>query len=79
MTPTALLARLTSRGYIPVSHGPTDYPEDWLDLDGPADSIRVVTHPGDARAGRGAPGGQAPGFNTPAGVRDHVSRAACRR
>ena len=47
MTPTALLARLISRGYIPVSHGPTDYPENWLDLDGPAGSIRVVTHPAD--------------------------------
>ena len=47
MTPTALLARLTSRGYIPVSHGPTAYPENWLDLDGPAGSIRVVTHPDD--------------------------------
>ena len=47
MTPTALHARLTSRGYIPVSHGATDYPENWLDLDGPAGSVRVVTHPGD--------------------------------
>ena len=52
MTSTALLARLTSRGYIPVSHGLTGYPEDWHDLDGPAGSIRVVTHPGDReRAG----------------------------
>ena len=47
MTPTALLARLISRGYIPVSHGSTGYPENWLDLDGPAGSIRVVTHPDD--------------------------------
>lgn len=47
MTPAALLARLISRGYIPVSHGPADYPENWLDHDGPAGSIRVVTHPGD--------------------------------
>ncbi len=47
MTVTALLARLISRGYIPVSHGPTGYPENWLDLDGKAGSIRVVTHPGD--------------------------------
>jgi hypothetical protein len=47
MTPAALLARLTSRGYIPVSHGATDYPENWLGLDGPAGSVRVVTHPGD--------------------------------
>jgi hypothetical protein len=49
MTPTALLARLTSCGYIPVSHGPTDYPENWHDLDGPAGSVRVVTHPRDAQ------------------------------
>ena len=47
MTPTALLSRLASRGYIPVSHGATSYPEDWLDLDGTAGSVRVVTHPGD--------------------------------
>jgi hypothetical protein len=47
MTLTALLARLASRGYIPVSHGATDYPENWLDLDGKAGSIRVVTHPRD--------------------------------
>ncbi len=47
MTLTALLARLASRGYLPVSHGATDYPENWLDLDGKAGSIRVVTHPAD--------------------------------
>lgn len=47
MTPSALLARLASRGYIPVSHGPAGDPEDWLDLDGPAGAVRVVTHPGD--------------------------------
>ena len=46
MTPAALHARLASRGYIPVSHGPTDYPEDWLDLGGTAGTIRVVTHSG---------------------------------
>ena len=47
MTPAALHARLTSRGYIPVSHGPADYPEEWLDLDDAGGTIRVVTHPDD--------------------------------
>jgi hypothetical protein len=47
MNPAALLARLTARGYTPVSHGTTDYPENWLGLDGPAGGFRVITHPGD--------------------------------
>ena len=53
MTVTALLARLASRGYIPVSHGVTDYPENWLDLDGKAGQ-RPRRHPsGRRRPGRG--------------------------
>jgi hypothetical protein len=47
MNPSALLARLTARGYRPASHGTTAYPEDWRDLDGPAGTLRVVTYPGD--------------------------------
>ena len=47
MNPTALHARLDSRGYIPVSHAPADHPERWFDLDGKAGSIRVITCPGD--------------------------------
>ena len=41
MNPTALRARLDSRGYIPVSHAPADHPEEWFDLDGKAGSVRV--------------------------------------
>jgi hypothetical protein len=47
MNPAALLARLTARGYTPVSHRPTRYPETWPGLDGPAGTLRIVTHPGD--------------------------------
>ena len=46
MNPAALLARLTARGYTPVSHGTTTHPETWLDLDGPAGSVRVIIDPG---------------------------------
>lgn len=45
MTPTALLARLTARGYTPASHDPAGCPASWLDLRGKAGSIRVVTYP----------------------------------
>jgi hypothetical protein len=48
---TALLARLTSRGYTPVSRALTGYRENWPGVGGPAGSdraVRVVTHPGDA-------------------------------
>jgi hypothetical protein len=47
MTPAILLARLTSRGYIPVSHAAAGYPGDWLGPGGRAGRVRVVTHPGD--------------------------------
>jgi hypothetical protein len=50
MTPTALLARLTARGYRPASHDPAGCPASWLDLRGKAGSIRVVTYPDDERA-----------------------------
>jgi len=46
MNPAALLARLTARGYLQVSHATTTHPETWLDLDGPAGSVRVVIDPG---------------------------------
>jgi hypothetical protein len=44
MNPAALLARLTARGYTPASHA--RHPETWLNLEGPAGSIRVVIDPG---------------------------------
>lgn len=45
MNPAALLARLTARGYLQVSHA-TTHPETWPGLDGPAGSIRVIIDPG---------------------------------
>ncbi|MGI8452278.1 MAG: hypothetical protein ACR2MP_34855 [Streptosporangiaceae bacterium] len=45
MTPTALPARLTARGYLPVSH-PTTHPQTWPGLVGPAGSVRVILDPG---------------------------------
>jgi hypothetical protein len=46
MNPAALLARLASRGYLRVSHGTTTETATWLDLDGPAGSVRVILDPG---------------------------------
>jgi hypothetical protein len=45
MNPAALIARLTARGYLNASHSPGPHPETWLDLDGPAGTVRVITGP----------------------------------
>jgi len=42
----ALISELASRSYLRVSHGPAAGPETWLDLDGPAGTVRVITDPG---------------------------------
>ena len=45
MNPAALLARLAAHGYIQVSHPATTRLETWLDLDGPAGTVRVIIDP----------------------------------
>jgi hypothetical protein len=45
MNAAALIARLTARGYLRASHDPAGHPETWLDLDGPAGTVRVIIDP----------------------------------
>ena len=45
MNPAALLARLTARGYLQVSHA-TTHPETWPGPGGPAGGVRVIIDPG---------------------------------
>jgi hypothetical protein len=45
MNPAALTARLTARRYLHASHSPGPHSETWLDLDGPAGTVRVIIDP----------------------------------